>query len=106
MSGKGKLDHIIQEHLVDDGIIQSGAPYLFMINEKEMKVNGKKQNQKTYETYKSLIEEATGIEMKANTNFQFSGSGKKDYRSRRPERFETHYPGQGKFARRNRQAMA
>ncbi|MEP7323559.1 MAG: M56 family metallopeptidase [Saprospiraceae bacterium] len=77
-SGKGKLDQIIQEHLVDDQIIKDGEKYEFSINEREMKVNGKKQDQKTYAEYKELIEDATGIEMKANTNFQFSGSGKKD----------------------------
>ena len=78
LSGKGKLDQIIQEHLVDDHIIKPGEKYEFKISNLELKVNGKKQSDKFYKEYKSIVEDATGIEMKGNTNFVFSGSGKKD----------------------------
>jgi beta-lactamase regulating signal transducer with metallopeptidase domain len=78
LSGNGKMDQIIQEHLVDDQIIKPGESYEFKISSGELKVNGKKQSSKMYEKYKSIIEDATGVQMKGNTNFVFSGSGKKD----------------------------
>ncbi|MBK7609083.1 MAG: M56 family metallopeptidase [Saprospiraceae bacterium] len=78
LSGKGKLDQIIQDKLVDDHIIKSGDKYEFKINEKDLRINGKKQDQKTYNEFKALIEEKTGFELKENTSFTFSGSGKKD----------------------------
>lgn len=46
LSGKGKLDQIIQDKLVDDHIIKSGDKYEFKINEKDLRINGKKQDQK------------------------------------------------------------
>lgn len=78
LSGKGKLDQIIQNKLVDDHIIKPVDKYEFKINEKDLRINGKKQDKKTYDEYKALIEEKTGFELKENTSFTFSGSGRKD----------------------------
>jgi len=72
--GKFKsLKEIIRDQLLDDGFISDfDDSYKFDINEKKLKINGKKQDDDTFEKYKKVIEDNTGIELEDNFEYKFS----------------------------------
>ncbi|MEP7266769.1 MAG: M56 family metallopeptidase [Saprospiraceae bacterium] len=78
MGSKKNLSTYIQESLLKDKLIKGGENYEFKIDDKGLRVNGKKQSDALYNDYKKLIEEQTGFDMDKNSSFMFSGSTSKD----------------------------
>jgi len=64
------INEIITEHLLNDGFINDiDQKYKFELNEKYLKINGKKQDKAIYDKYKKIIEDNTGIELEGEFNF-------------------------------------
>lgn len=71
------ISEIVKNNLLDDGIIKdSDQKYKFEINEKGLKIDGKKQDQDLYKKYKKLIEDSTGVALKDNFSFVFTNDKK------------------------------
>ena len=77
-NGKNNLNQAIQNKIIKDGIVKEGETYDFKIDDNSLKINGKKQNETSYNEFKSLIKDYTGIEMKNNSFFSFNGIAKSD----------------------------
>lgn len=71
---KSNLQDAIEQKLVKDGFLGSEKSYEFKISAKELKINGKKQDDKSYNQFKSIIEEYTGIELEDGAMISFSGT--------------------------------
>jgi hypothetical protein len=66
------MNEIITEHLLNDGFINDiDQKYKFELNEKYLKINGKKQDKAIYDKYKKIIEDNTGIELEGEFYFNF-----------------------------------
>ena len=71
------MNDIITGHLLNDGYINDIAQkYKFELNEKYLKINGKKQDKAIYDKYKKIIEDNTGIELEGEFNFKFTNKKK------------------------------
>lgn len=78
------LNEIITEKLLIDGIISDiDQNYRFDIDEKELRINGKKQEQALYEKYKKLIEENIGVELEDEFSFNFNNNKKLESKIKR-----------------------
>lgn len=69
------LKQIIGENLFGDGFVRSfNDSYKFLLNEKGLKINGKKQSKEIYEKYKKVIEDNIGIELSGEFEYKFFNS--------------------------------
>jgi hypothetical protein len=59
-----ELDMAFEEELIKDGLIQENRSYSFLITEKYLKVNGKKQSDAVYQKYRQLYEKVSGDKIK------------------------------------------
>ena len=71
--GKNNLNQAIQNKIIKEGIVKEGETYDFKIDDTSLKINGKKQNESSYNEFKSLIKEYTGIDIKDKSFFSFNG---------------------------------
>lgn len=60
VSKSGNRPNLIENTLLEDGLIDNKDEYNFRLTDKRMKVNGKKVDEDTYEKYKRLYERQTG----------------------------------------------
>jgi len=74
LSRKSNLQEAIEQKLVKDGFLGSAKNYEFKISAKELKINGKKQDDKSYNQFKSIVEDYTGIELEDGAMISFSGT--------------------------------
>lgn len=74
LNRKSKLQDVIEQKLVRDGYLGSQKNYEFKISAKELRINGKKQDEKSYNQFKSIIEDHTGIELEDGAMISFSGT--------------------------------
>ncbi|HHH52324.1 MAG TPA: hypothetical protein ENK91_01580 [Bacteroidetes bacterium] len=71
------MKQIITAHLLDDGFIDDVEDnYKFELNQKWLKINGKKQSKELYEKYKKIIEDNTGVELEDEFDFKFNNKKK------------------------------
>jgi len=68
----GSLFSTIKKELSEDGFDTEKSDFKFEINEKRLKVNGKKQSDELYKKYKKLMEKKMGKEMDGNFKYVFS----------------------------------
>jgi hypothetical protein len=69
------LKQIITEQLYTDGFISNfDDTYIFELNENELKINGKSQEDTIYNKYKEVIEDNIGIELENKFDYKFSNS--------------------------------
>jgi len=71
---KSNLQDAIEQKLIKDGFLGSDKNYEFKINAKELKINGKKQDDQSYNQFKSIVEDYTGIELEDGAVISFSGN--------------------------------
>ena len=73
------MQEIIRDELLNDGFITDiDEDFKFDINEKRLKINGKKQDQAIYEKYKRLIEDNTGVELEGKFEYKYDNKQAKD----------------------------
>ncbi len=65
-----ELDEAFEKALLEDGLIKSRANYSFVLTEKYLKVNGKKQPDAIYQKYRKLYEDMS--EEKINGEFSWA----------------------------------
>ena len=71
------MNDIITDQLLNDGYIKYiDEKYKFEINEKFLKINGKKQDKAIYDKYKKIIEDNTGVELEDEFDFKFTNKKK------------------------------
>jgi hypothetical protein len=71
------LSEIIRENLLNDGFINDeDQKYKFEINEKGLKIDGKKQEVTIFNKYKKIIEDNTGVELGDEFSFNFTNNKK------------------------------
>ena len=75
--GKGRfytqnVSSRIERELIRDGLISSGADYKLEINDKRMKVNGKKVSDEVFEKYKKIYERSTRSKMNKRSNMSIN----------------------------------
>ena len=58
-----QLINRIESELLKDGLIESSNKYSLELNKKELKINGKKQEDQTWLKYKNIYEDSTGSKM-------------------------------------------
>ena len=69
------LKEIIRDQLLNDGFINDiDDSFNFDINEKKLKINGKKQSGDIYEKYKKVIEDNSGLELNGDFEYKFKNS--------------------------------
>lgn len=71
------LSEIIRDNLLNDGFINDeDQKYKFEINEKGLKIDGKKQEVAIFNKYKKIIEDNTGVELGDEFSFNFTNNKK------------------------------
>lgn len=71
------LSEIIRDNLLNDGFINDeDQKYKFEINEKGLKIDGKKQEITIFNKYKKIIEDNTGVELGDEFSFNFTNNKK------------------------------
>jgi hypothetical protein len=71
------LSEIIRDNLLNDGFINDeDQKYKFEINEKGLKIDGKKQEIAIFNKYKKIIEDNTGVELGDEFSFNFTNNKK------------------------------
>jgi bla regulator protein blaR1 len=60
VSKSGQRPNLIENAMIEDGLIDNKEEYNFRLTDKRLKVNGKKVDDSTYEKYKRLYERQTG----------------------------------------------
>lgn len=71
---KSNLQEAIEEKLSRDGYLGTAKTYQFNITGKELKINGKKQDDQSYKQFKSIIKDYTGIDLEDGAMISFSGT--------------------------------
>jgi len=74
LTRKSNLQDAIEQKLIKDGFLGSDKNYEFKITAKELKINGKKQDDQSYNQFKSIVEDYTGIELEDGAVISFSGT--------------------------------
>ena len=73
------MQEIIRDELLNDGFITDiDEDFKFDLNEKRLKINGKKQDQAIYEKYKNLIEDNTGVELEGKFEYKYNNKQAKN----------------------------
>ncbi len=73
--GFKSLKEIIRDQLLSDGFIDDiNDSFKFNLNEKRLKINGKKQAEDIYDKYKKLIEDNSGLELEDDFEYKFKNS--------------------------------
>lgn len=71
------LSEIIRDNLLNDGFINDeDQKYKFEINEKGLKIDGKRQEVAIFNKYKKIIEDNTGVELGDEFSFNFTNNRK------------------------------
>ena len=69
------MKEIIRDQLLSDGFIDDiNDSFKFNLNEKRLKINGKKQAEDIYDKYKKLIEDNSGLELEDDFEYKFKNS--------------------------------
>lgn len=71
---KSTLQDAIERKLVRDGFLGSSKNYEFKITAKELRINGKKQDEQSFNQFKDIVEDYTGIDLKDGAMISFSGT--------------------------------
>jgi len=71
---KSNLQGAIEQKLIQDGFLGSAKKYEFKITGKELRINGKKQDDKSFNQFKALAEDFTGIDLNEGAMILFSGT--------------------------------
>lgn len=78
------LNEIIRDNLLNDGFISDiDQKYKVEIDEKGLKIDGKKQDKRVFEKYKKVIEDNTGVELEDEFSFNFNNNKKVDIKTKR-----------------------
>ena len=82
--GFKSLKKIIRDQLLSDGFLDDiDGSFKFELNEKRLKINGKKQAKDIYNRYKKLIEDNSGLELEDDFEYKFKNSKSLKSRIRR-----------------------
>ena len=63
---------ILKNELVQDGLLEQGEPFSFSLDDKKLKVNGKKQSKEMHEKYLDWYKELHGLSIDGNFNIQIN----------------------------------
>ncbi len=55
--------HILKDELYEDGLMEHGRDYIFVINQKQMFINGEKQSRAVFKKYRRLLDSLDGVSM-------------------------------------------
>lgn len=73
--GRTTLQDRIEQELRSDGFMSDNGDYTFKLNDKKLRINGKKQSDALYNKYKEIYEKYTGVEIEKGSTFSTSNTG-------------------------------